>query len=239
MTNPLHILFEDPHILAVSKPPGLLTQGKPGVPTLESAVRLYLPPDAYLGTVHRLDRPVSGLILWAKTPKAARRLSQQFEARKTTKEYWAVAESSSFSKAPEGTWEDWLTPHSDPSGVVHILPPESPGARRAVSRYRVETAINLPEATVWLRLWPQTGRTHQLRAQSAAQGLPILGDSPYGASRLFPQGIALHARTLAFLHPISRETLTLTAPLPASWAEQGITLPGRSAEPPDAVKTAH
>ena len=226
MTDSLDILFEDPHILAVSKPPGLLTQGKPGVPTLESAVRLYLPSDAYLGTVHRLDRPVSGLILWAKTPKAARRLSQQFEARKTTKEYWAIAESASFSIPPEGTWEDWLTPHSDPSGVVHILPPESPGARQALSRYRVDAAIELPQATVWLRLWPQTGRTHQLRVQSSARSLPILGDAPYGALRPFPQGIALHARALTFAHPISRETLTLKAPLPTSWAEQGVTLPG-------------
>ncbi len=221
----MSILFEDEHVLAVCKPAGLLTQAAPGRgPTLEDAVRTYLSPPApraiYLGTVHRLDRPVSGVIVWAKNPKAARRLSREFETRRASKEYWAVVESTG-STPDEGRWEDWLSPHSNAAGVVTLLGPEDPSARRAVTRWqrgspRLERAAGL----AWLRLWPETGRTHQLRAQCAFHGMPIVGDAAYGATTPFPRppGIALHARTLSVRHPALGTPLELIAPLPDEWS---------------------
>lgn len=228
MTEPLAVLYEDAHVLAVEKPAGLLTQGRAGgEPTLEDAVRRHLGAgDVYLGTVHRLDRPVSGVVVWARTPKAARRLSAQFAARTTTKEYWAVVEPSDAAPGPpeSGVWDDWLTASADASGVVRAAAPGSPGARRAVTRYQTGRARQLPDRTAWLRLWPETGRTHQLRAQAALRGWPVLGDTPYGATRAFPRGVALHAHALTFRHPVTHKEMTLVAPPPASWGGAGIAL---------------
>src|SRR5579883_2022267 len=122
MTEPLAILFEDAHCLAVAKPAGILTQGTDsGEPTLEAAVRRHLSPTyperVYLGTVHRLDRPVSGVVVWAKTPKAARRLAGQFAARSASKEYWAVVEGQPSLSGAEQIWDDWLSP-VDASGIA-------------------------------------------------------------------------------------------------------------------------
>ncbi|WP_406699487.1 RluA family pseudouridine synthase [Singulisphaera sp. Ch08] len=230
MDESLTILYEDAHCLAVVKPGGELTQGTIGGPesTLEARVRRYLRPDdpgsVYLGTVHRLDRPVSGVILWAKTLKAARRLAAQFAAREPRKEYWAIVEGTTARWGDEGRWDDWLT-DPDSSGVVHSSETEAPGTRLAVTRFRKSAATRLPENTNWLRLWPETGRTHQLRAQTAHRGLPILGDLAYGSGRPFTRGIALHARSLRVRHPTLGTTLDLLAPLPGTWAEQGIVLP--------------
>lgn len=234
MTEPLEVLFEDAHCLAVAKPAGLLTQPAAGpgrfpYPSLEDAVRSYLSPSepasVYLGTVHRLDRPVSGVIVWAKTPRAARRLARHFETRRAQKHYWALVEGNAAERLPSsGLWEDWLTP-PDRSGVVHVVPPDTPGARPAATRFAVGPATALPDGTSWLRLWPVSGRTHQLRAQAAVRGLPILGDLAYGAARPFPQGIALHARALRIGHPALDQEMTWTAPVPASWHEAGAVLP--------------
>jgi 23S rRNA pseudouridine1911/1915/1917 synthase len=234
MIEPLVVLFEDPHCLAVVKPAGLLTQGTTaGEPTLETAVRRHLSPGApqspYLGTVHRLDRPVSGVVVWARTPKAARRLAEQFARREARKEYWAIVEGDLPASDPNGdeAWDDWLAP-ADASGVVRPAAPGAPGARRAITRVRVssESAMRLPAGTSWLRLWPETGRTHQLRAQARHRGRPILGDQAYGATRSFPRGIALHARVLTVRHPVLRTPLTWVAPLPDAWGESGVVLPG-------------
>jgi 23S rRNA pseudouridine1911/1915/1917 synthase len=229
MRDPLAVLYEDPHCLAVAKPAGVLTQGRPaGESTLEAAVRRYLKPGApdsvYLGTVHRLDRPVSGVVVWAKTPKAARRLAAQFAARTAGKHYWAVAEAAPGTVQAEGAWDDWV---ADPGGAGRAQPvaPETPGARHTATRFRVGRGATLPNGTLWLRLWPETGRTHQLRAQAAARGLPIVGDTDYGSARPFPRGIALHARALRVAHPVLRTTLTWVAPVPEAWAEAGIVLP--------------
>lgn len=230
MDESLTILFEDAHCLAIVKPGGELTQGMSGgrETTLEARVRRYLCPDdpasVYLGTVHRLDRPVSGVILWAKTLKAARRLAAQFAAREPRKEYWAIVEGTTTPLGDEGEWNDWLT-DPDVSGVAHAVETEAPGTRQAITRFRKCPALMLPENCCWLRLWPETGRTHQLRAQAAHRGLGILGDRTYGSNRPFPQGIALHARTLRVRHPILGATIDLLAPLPATWTEQGIVLP--------------
>jgi 23S rRNA pseudouridine1911/1915/1917 synthase len=238
------VLLEDEHCLAIVKPAGQFTQGTwapPGEQTLEQEVRAYLDPDnpagIYLGIVHRLDRPVSGVLIWAKNPKAARRLSSQFEHRKVQKEYWAIVSRSADGCLPEPLWTregiatleeiwtDWLT-GAGTAGVVRAVPEGSPGARLAVTRISCQRALRLPEGCCWLRLWPETGRTHQLRVQAALRGLPILGDAVYGSDRTFPQGIALHARYLRVRHPILQTPLELSAPLPPAWAAQGIDLAG-------------
>lgn len=228
-TQPLVVLFEDAHILAVVKPAGLLTQRNlKGDPALEEVVRAYLESEGsgaggvYLGTVHRLDRPVSGVIIWAKTHKAAKRLAAQFGRREVDKEYLAVCEDRRTEAGPiEPVWKNWLAPSSDPKGVVHVLEEGTPGARAAETRVFEEPG-SLPGVRVRLRLLPVTGRTHQLRAQAAARGMPILGDTAYGSTRAFPAGIALHARTLRFRHPTLQLPIELTAPLPESWTTAGI-----------------
>ena len=222
MTGPLAVLWEDAHGLAVDKPAGLLTQGPAeGEVTLEALVRRYLRPDdpasVYVGTVHRLDRPVSGVILWAKTPKAARRWAEQFARREARKEYWAIVEGDVASIGASGSWEDWLLP-PDASGRARVVEPDAPGAARAATGFEVGPVRAALDGFVWLRLRPETGRTHQLRAQSAARGLPIVGDLTYGASRGFPVGIGLHARSLTVEHPIRRRPIVVEAPPPDSWS---------------------
>ncbi len=219
----LAILWDDPHLIAVVKPAGLLTQGVVGgEATLEDAVRLHLRPDdpgaVYLGTVHRLDRPVSGVVVWARTPRSARRLADQFARRRVTKEYWAAVEGG---VAAEGRWDDWLGP-VDAAGLARAVAEGTAGARRASTRVRPILGGDVPEGTTLLALGPETGRTHQLRAQAMARCRPIVGDVPYGSTRPFPVGIALHARGLEFVHPASREAVRLVAPLPRAWAEAGI-----------------
>ena len=251
MNQHLAIVFEDDHCLALAKPPGQLTQGTwapAGEMTLETAVRQYLDPvdpsSPYLGIVHRLDRASSGLLLWAKTLRAARRLSSQFQGRVVTKEYWAIVELAGTTTSSQNTagfepasgepaelrvWVDWLT-RANQSGVVSAVEPRTAGSREAITRWRLAVASALPTDCAWLRLWPETGRTHQLRIQAARRGMPIVGDSAYG-SRLpspAPGGIALHSRTLRFHHPTTGAQTTLVAPLPSSWQAAGIILPDAS-----------
>ena len=237
MTGIPAVLFEDEHCLAVAKPPDLPTQGRAaGEASLEAMLRRYLRPDdpgaAYLGTVHRLDRPVSGVILWAKTTKAARRLAGQFARREAIKEYWAVVSGSGLLDAEQGLWDDWLGPVDPGRGVATIGRADDPGARRALTRYRIGRDGRWPAGCRWLRLRPETGRTHQLRAQAAARGLPILGDLAYGSPETFPAGIALHARSLTVRHPTLGRPLTLVAPPPASWSARGIVPPDDPGPPP-------
>lgn len=243
----LSILFEDAHCLAVVKAAGQFTQGTwapPGETTLESDVRAYLGPASpaavYLGIAHRLDRGTSGVLIWAKTKKAARRLSEELERRLVIKEYWAVVEGPPSTLPPDASpsdrdllsqsgaevvWSDWLTA-ANKAGVVTALDAPAIGARAAVTRVRYERAVALPEGCHWLRLWPETGRTHQLRASAAHRGMPVLGDAAYGSARSFPQphAFALHARSLRLKHPISGAPLELIAPLPPAWAQARIVL---------------
>jgi 23S rRNA pseudouridine1911/1915/1917 synthase len=230
MIEPLDVVFEDAHCVAVWKPAGVLTQAKnaAGEPTLEDALRRHLRPDdpaaAYVGTVHRLDRPVSGVVLWARTPKAARRLAAQFAGRQVRKEYWAIVEGR--PQTEEGLWDDWLCV-DDATGLgrVQVCSRQAPRARQALTRFARCEAERLPPGCSWLRLWPETGRTHQIRVQAAARGLPILGDRLYGAVGAFPVGIALHARALTVLHPALQTPITFTATLPEAWTAREIELP--------------
>jgi 23S rRNA pseudouridine1911/1915/1917 synthase len=248
LSEPLSILFEDEHCLALDKPAGQFVQGTwapAGQQTLETAVRRYLRPvdpgSVYLGIIHRLDRPTSGVILWAKIEKAARRLASQFQNRQAAKEYWAIVESPLAISAAENPasdpsqpvaqpghqiWNDWLT-RPDKSGRVSAVAPKAPGAREAVTRVCVDYARALPIGCAWLRLWPETGRTHQLRIQAARRGTPVLGDTSYGASLQLPHPdrILLHARSLTVKHPASGQQIVLVAPVPAWWSDIGIILP--------------
>ncbi|HXG13026.1 MAG TPA: RluA family pseudouridine synthase [Gemmataceae bacterium] len=226
MTEPLVVLYEDNHCLAVAKPAPLLTQGvPPGIPTLEAMAKAYLkeryakPGNVYLGIPHRLDRPVSGVVLFARSTKAARRLAEQFQKHQVRKVYWAAVEGD--VQPAEGRWEDWLRKLPEEARTERVAS-ATPGARHAVLRYR--RLRGGPDWTL-LEIEPETGRMHQIRVQAAGRGWPILGDVLYGARRPFgppaelprDRVIALHARSLTFLHPIRYEPITVTAPLPATW----------------------
>ena len=226
----MQILFEDNHCLAVNKPAPLLTQAPPGIPSLEDMAKAYLKEryqkagKVYLGVPHRLDRPVSGVVLFARTTKAAQRLSEQFQQRKVTKIYWGALEGA---VAPEsGVWEDWLRKVAD-EARVETTAPDAHDARKARLHYRV---LGPCIGGTLVEFTPETGRMHQIRIQTATRGLPVRGDALYGGRLAFgPQAeferdrtIALHARGLTFLHPIRYEPITVTAPLPAAWQEIGI-----------------
>ena len=230
MNDSLTILLEDNHCLAVAKPAPLLTQGPPGVPSLENLVKDYLkqkyhkPGNVYLGVPHRLDRPVSGVVLFARNSKAAQRLAEQFEKRQVTKVYWALVEGH--VEPAEGTWRDWLLKIKEESRS-EIVAEGTPAAREAVLKYRRLQRLSEGDLVEFL---PETGRMHQLRLQSAGRGWPIRGDVLYGSKLPFgPDAplpreriIALHARSLTIQHPLSYESITLTAELPDIWMKSGV-----------------
>jgi 23S rRNA pseudouridine1911/1915/1917 synthase len=233
---PISILFEDNHCLAVAKPAPLLTQGVPfvtpagiAIPTLEAQVKAYLKEryqkagNVYLGIPHRLDRPVSGVIVFARNTKAARRLAEQFQTRQVKKTYWAVVEGAVHPAV--GHWEHWLRKIPE-EARSEVAEPDTPNARPARLQYRT---LGQHEGFTLLEIEPETGRMHQIRVQAAAQGCPVRGDVLYGASMPFgpvaelprERTIALHARQLTFLHPIRYKPITVTAPLPETWKELG------------------
>ena len=229
------ILHEDYHLIAVNKPAPLLTQAPPAVPSLEAAVKAYIkekhakPAGVYLGIPHRLDRPVSGVVVFARNTKAAQRIHAQFQEHSVRKVYWAAVEGE---VTPDtGTWDDWMRKIAEEARVVRAAEGE-PGAKLATLEYRV--LRRLPGNTTLLELAPLTGRMHQLRVQLAWRGHPVLGDVIYGSGRPFgPTGeyprdrvIALHARRLTITHPITKQQLVLEAPLPAYWADAGIDSTG-------------
>ena len=229
MTPQLAILFEDNHCLAVAKPAPLLTQGAPTAPTLEAIAKTYLkerynkPGNVYLGVPHRLDRPVSGVVVFARNTKAARRLAEQFAARQVRKVYWAVVEPDAAGTLPpdEGVWEDWLLKIKDEARTERVMA-ETPRAKRAVLRFR---RLSAAADGALLEIEPETGRMHQIRVQAATRGWPVRGDVQYGARLPFGRAaelprdriIALHARSLTFLHPIRYEPMTVTAPVSDLW----------------------
>jgi 23S rRNA pseudouridine1911/1915/1917 synthase len=227
----LEVLFEDNHCLAVNKPAGLLSQGDgSSAPCLVDLATHYLktryakPGNVYVGLLHRLDRPTSGVVLLAKTSKAAGRLSAQFRSGTISKLYWAIVEGT--TALQEGEWVDLIEKdhQSNRSGVVVTASSSSREAR--VAFHVLSRRGNLTK----LELRPKTGRSHQLRVQLARRGLPIVGDGKYGARRrLYALDghlrIALHARQLTFTHPTRLEVISVDAPVPADWLELS---PGRS-----------
>jgi 23S rRNA pseudouridine1911/1915/1917 synthase len=218
MDTPLEILFEDNHCLAVCKPAGRLSTHFEGrEETLDRDAKAYLkakyrkPGNVFLGVVHRLDRPVSGVLLFARTSKAAARLAEQFREGTVEKVYWAVVEGE--VESPAGSMEDWLRKDRE-RGRVEVVEPGEPGARQALLHYQQRASHG---GLTLLEVRPQTGRTHQLRVQLAHRGRPIYGDARYGAVHTFGRAVALHARSLTFLHPVRYEPITLTAEMPRAW----------------------
>ena len=221
------ILFEDNHCLALDKPAGLLAQGDStgdrSVVDLagEDLKRRYAKPgNVYVGLIHRLDRPVSGVILLAKTSKAAARLSAQFHDHIVEKVYLAVVEGKPVEDA--GRWSDVLVKNSKTNTVT--VSTRDDGGVQAVVEYRVlETLGGL--SLVELR--PTTGRGHQLRVQLATRGLPILGDRKYGATGTVKARdggfrIALHALELSFNHPTQDQKVLVRSGRPADWPSAGL-----------------
>ena len=219
------ILLEDDAVLAVAKPTGVATQAPPGIDSFEVRIRTYLstggqaPATIYVGIPHRLDRPVSGAIVFAKTRRAARQLSKQFERRRVKKLYWACVER--IVEPLQGTWTDYLCKvYGQPRTAV--VEHTHPQAQEAALQYRT---LGFHRAGSWLEIELQTGRTHQIRVQAASRGHPVLGDAQYGARTCFgPQdederlrAVALHARTLMFFHPTTHEAITLEAPPGEAW----------------------
>jgi 23S rRNA pseudouridine1911/1915/1917 synthase len=218
MENKICVLYEDNHCLVIAKPAGVLsTHFAGGEETLDRAVKQYLkakyhkPGNVFLGVVHRLDKPVSGVLLFARTSKAAARLSEQFREGTVEKVYWAVVEGEVRQAA--GSLADWLRKDRE-RGRVEVVPPDTPGARQALLHY---TRRAVHGGLSWLEARPQTGRTHQLRVQLAHHGLPVYGDAKYGAVSTFGPAVGLHARSLTFLHPVRYEPVTLTAEVPRAW----------------------
>jgi 23S rRNA pseudouridine1911/1915/1917 synthase len=215
---PLDILYEDNHCIAIAKPSGSLSTHYEGKQeTLDRAVKAYLkdkyhkPGNVFLGVVHRLDKPVSGVLLFARTSKAAARLAEQFRQGTIEKIYWAMVEGDVSTTA--GTLEDWLKKDRE-VGRVEVVEPRTSGARQALLHFHRKGQHG---GLTWLEVRPQTGRTHQLRVQLAHHGHPIYGDAKYGSIHTFDRAIALHAQSLTFLHPIRYEPITLTAEIPRLW----------------------
>lgn len=219
----IEVLYEDNHCLVLNKPAGLLAQGDAtGESTALDLARAYLkeryakPGNVFVGLVQRLDRPVSGVFLLARTSKAAARLSEQFRQGSVEKTYWALAEGSCPEEA--GEWTDTL--HKDAArNRVAVISPGTSGGQLASVAFRV---LARERGRTLFELRPLTGRSHQLRVQLATRGMPIVGDRKYGAKSTLlaldgrPR-VALHARRLTFIHPTRREAISVDAPVPADW----------------------
>lgn len=219
----LVVLHEDNHLLVVAKPPGLPTMGvREDDPSLVREAKEYLrqkydkPGNVYLGIASRLDAVTSGAIVLARTSKAARRLTDAFRTKEVEKTYWAGVGTTPEPAAAECF--DHLRKDETQRRMV-IAGSDVRDAKEARLAYR--TIEIVPELGALLEVALETGRKHQIRVQLAHRGWPILGDRKYGSRVPFPEGIALHARRLAFEHPVRKTPIEIEAPLPASWSVFG------------------
>lgn len=212
----LQVLFEDNHLIVVNKRVGDIVQGdQTGDKPLSEVVKEYLkhkynkPGAVYLGVVHRLDRPTSGIVLFAKTSKALTRLNELFKNRETKKTYWAVVKN--YPPKNEDTLTHYLTRNpKNNTSKAHIK--EVKDSKKAILDYKV---IKKLDRYVALEIDLHTGRHHQIRCQLSAIGCPIKGDLKYGFDRSNSDGgIHLHARKLKFTHPVTKEILQIIAPVP-------------------------
>lgn len=212
----MKVVYEDNHIIIVNKCSGEIVQGdKTGDKPLSETVKEYIkqkynkPGNVFLGVVHRLDRPVSGLVVFAKTSKALSRLNDMFRTGDVHKTYWAVVKRRDI--AMEGTLTDWLT-RNERQNKSYAHEREVPGAKKAVLKYKVRAVADnymLIEVTLL------TGRHHQIRCQLSHMGCPIKGDLKYGAPRSNPDGsISLLSRRVEFVHPVSKENIVAYADVP-------------------------
>ncbi len=218
--DPDRVIYEDNHCLAFNKPCGLLTAGdRTGDVSLLELAREYVreryrkPGHVYLGLVHRLDRPVSGVVLFARTSKAAARLSAQFRDGTIEKVYWAWVEG--VPGRSHGEFHDHLIKDSA-RNIVRVGTAPSADARAAAIEYRI---MDRAAGRSLVEIRPRTGRAHQIRVQLASRGFPIIGDVKYGSRIVLGGKIALHAAQLRFEHPTRREMVTVCAPEPSFWRD--------------------
>jgi 23S rRNA pseudouridine1911/1915/1917 synthase len=213
----MEVLYEDNHIIAVNKTCNEIVQGdKTGDTPLSEIVKAYIkdkynkPGEVFLGVTHRLDRPTSGVVLFARTSKALTRLNEMFKSHEQIKKtYWAIVQGC--PKVPEARLENYLT-RNETLNKSFIAKPGAKEAKLAVLTYK--TLVKGEHYTL-LEINLETGRHHQIRCQLAAIGCPVKGDLKYGAKRSNPDGgISLHARQIAFIHPVKKEPICITAPVP-------------------------
>ena len=211
------VLYEDNHIIAVNKTCNEIVQGdKTGDTPLSETIKAYIkakynkPGEVFLGVTHRLDRPTSGVVLFARTSKALTRLNEMFKSHEQIKKtYWTIVQGA--PKVPEARLENWLI-RNEAQNKSYIAKPNANNAKRAVLEYRT---LVRGENYSLLEVHLQTGRHHQIRCQLAAIGCPVKGDLKYGARRSNPDGgICLHARQIEFIHPVSKQPICITAPVP-------------------------
>jgi 23S rRNA pseudouridine1911/1915/1917 synthase len=208
-------IHEDDALIVVAKPAGVPTANAPrGATSVFSVVQAGRPRGGFLGVVSRLDAPVSGVLVFAKTRPAAAALAAQFREHAVTKEYVAIVEGR--FPAPLGQWVEWhdlIERHAeDEAAGATAAPPRTAHVRARVVHRAGEVSL--------VELVPSTGRRHQLRIQLSRRGCPIAGDRRYGARLPFPEGIALHAARLGFVHPVSGSPCACAAPLPAAWLQR-------------------
>ena len=211
------VLYEDNHIIAVNKTCNEIVQGdKTGDTPLSEIVKAYIkqkynkPGEVFLGVTHRLDRPTSGVVLFARTSKALTRLNAMFQSHEQIrKTYWAIVQGA--PKQSEARLENYLT-RNEAQNKSYIAKPGANEAKQAILTYRT---LVCGEHYTLLEVNLETGRHHQIRCQLAAIGCPIKGDLKYGAKRSNPDGgICLHARKIEFIHPVSKQEICITAPVP-------------------------
>jgi 23S rRNA pseudouridine1911/1915/1917 synthase len=212
----IEVIYEDNHLIAVNKKAGMLVHAdETGDPTLEDAVKLYIkfrynkPGDVWLGVLHRLDRPATGVIIFARTSKAAERMSTMFQNRQIKKTYLAITE-----KRPEelsGRLEHYLE-KDEFSNKVKAKATSGGGGKLAISEYEVVGEL---DSRTLIKVDLQTGKPHQARVQLSKIGCPIVGDLKYGSKLPLPdKSIALHCAQMSFIHPVTKEEITIKAELP-------------------------
>ena len=212
----LQVLYEDNHLIAVNKRAGDIVQGdQTGDTPLSEIVKQYLkkkyqkPGEVFLGLVHRLDRPTTGIIIFARTSKALERMNALFASRETRKTYWAVV--NELPPEPEGRLVHYMQ-RNPKQNKSYAHPADAPGRKKAALQYRLLKKL---DRYALLEIELETGRHHQIRAQLSALGCSIKGDLKYGAPRSNPDGgIHLHARSLEFIHPVRKEPVRIVADPP-------------------------
>lgn len=229
------ILYEDNHIIAVNKTCNEIVQSdKTGDTPLSEMVKAYIkekyhkPGEVFLGVPHRIDRPTSGVVLFARTSKALTRLNEMFKTKSVSpqdssirKTYWAIVQGT--PTQPEARLEHWLI-RSEQHNKTYLAKPGAKDAKQAILSYK--TLVKGDHYTL-LEVNLETGRHHQIRCQLAAIGCPIKGDLKYGAKRSNPDGgISLHARKIEFIHPVSKQTICITAPIPEDslWQQLAVSI---------------
>ena len=211
------VVYEDNHIIIVNKTASEIVQGdKTGDVPLSETVKLYLkekyhkPGNVFIGVTHRLDRPVSGLVVFAKTSKALSRLNEMFKNSEVKKTYWAIVKQT--PAETEGELVNYLV-RNEKQNKSYAYDTEKPGSKKAILHYRL---IARSDNYSLLEVDLKTGRHHQIRCQLAKMGCPIKGDLKYGFPRSNPDGsICLHARRVRFVHPVSKELIDVVAPVPS------------------------